>query len=151
MLPLRKDKRFHQGYFQPRNPEKYLGRDAIVYRSGLELKFFRFLDTSPNVIKWNSEQVKIAYFDSLKKKNRTYYVDNLVFIKEGDHIKRYLIEVKPSKQTKPPKESNRKKKSSLLFEQVAWRNNCDKWDSAIKFAKKHGMEFKIITEKELKS
>jgi len=150
-LPLKRDRRFKQGYFKPRFPEKYLGNDDIIFRSGLELTFFRWLDMTPNVIKWSSETIKVPYYDTLKKRNRLYYVDNLVHIKEGDVIKKYLVEVKPFKQTQPPKESNRKKKSNLLYEKVQWENNSQgKWPAAKAFAKKHGMEFIIITEKDLK-
>ena len=66
-----------------------------------------------------------------------------------DIIKKYLVEVKPWKQTQEPKATKGKKKSNLLYEQVAWKNNCDKWSFAREFAKKHGMDFIIITEKEL--
>ena len=53
-LPLKRDKRFHQGVYKPQNPEKCLTTEC-VFRSGLELKFFRFLDSNPNVIKWGTE------------------------------------------------------------------------------------------------
>ena len=149
-LPLKRDKRFKQGKYIPKNQDKFLGTEA-VFRSGLELKFFRFCDNNPNVIKWGSENVKIQYYDTLKKKNRMYYIDNFVMIKEGDDVKKYLVEIKPYKQTQPPKESKRKKKSNLLYEKVQYKNNCDKWESAKKYAKRAGMEFIIITEKELNS
>jgi hypothetical protein len=147
-LALKRDHRFRQGFFKPKNPEKCLNKEC-VYRSGLELSFFQFCDNNPNVIQWGSENVVVEYFDSLQKKNRKYYVDNYVKIKEGNIVKKYLVEIKPFKQTQPPKEGKRRKKSSLLYEHVQWRNNCDKWAFAKAFAKKHGMEFLILTEKEI--
>lgn len=149
MLPLIRDKRFRQGYYRPTNLDKFIG-DIAIYRSGLERQFFSFCDHNPNVLRWGSENVKIPYYDSLRKKNRTYYVDNYVMIKEGDVIKKYLVEIKPYKQTLEPKPSKGKKKSSLLYESVAYQNNIDKWNFAREYAKKHGMEFIIITEKDLK-
>lgn len=146
-----KNPKFYQGFFKPKNPQKYIGKNQIIYRSGLELKFFRFCDNNPNVLEWSSEEIKIPYWDTLQKKNRTYFVDAYVKIKEGEITKKYLVEVKPWKQTREPKATKGKKKSNLLYEQVTWKNNCDKWAKSREFAKKHGMEFIIITEKELNS
>lgn len=146
----KRNSKFHQGFYAPKNPSKYIGKlDNIIYRSGLELKLFRWADNNANVLEWNSEEVTIPYFDSVQKKNRKYFIDAYVKIKEGDKIKKYLIEVKPWKQTQEPKATKNKKKSNLLYEQVTWKNNCDKWSFAREFAKKHGMDFIIITEKEL--
>jgi hypothetical protein len=72
-----------------------------------------------------------------------------VEIMEGTVLKKYLVEIKPYKQTIEPPHSKNKKKSNMLYEQVTWINNCDKWKYAKDFAKKHGLEFIIITEKEL--
>jgi hypothetical protein len=148
-LKLIRDKRFKQGFYNPIHPEKYLGKGPIVYRSGLELKFMLWCDRTDTILKWSSESVKIPYYDSVKKKKRTYYVDNYVEILEGNQIKKYLIEIKPHSQTVQPKQSKRKKRSTVLYEQLQWANNNDKWPSAREFAKKRGMEFIIITEKEL--
>jgi len=146
----KRNKKFYQGYYNPKFPQKYVGKlDNIIYRSGLELKLFRWADNNPNVLEWNSEEIAIPYFDSVQNKNRKYFIDAYVKIKEGSNIKKYLIEVKPYKQTQEPKATRNKKKSNLLYEQVAWRNNCDKWKYAKEFAKKNDMDFIIITEKEL--
>lgn len=152
----KRNKKFYQGFYVPKNPNKYIGKiDNIIYRSGLELKLFRWADNSPNVLEWNSEEIIVPYEDSIQrkpngeKKWRKYYIDAYVKIQEGDIIKKYLVEVKPWKQTQEPKATKGKKKSNLLYEQVAWKNNCDKWAFAREFAKKHGMEFIIITDKDL--
>ena len=87
-LPLKKDSRFKQGFYAPKNPSKYIGKlDNIIYRSGLELKLFRWADNNVNVLEWNSEEFAIPYFDSLQRKNRKYFIDAYVKIKEGDKIK----------------------------------------------------------------
>ena len=145
----KKNPKFYQGYYKPIFPEKYIGKGPIVYRSGLELKFMRWCDNSNNVLKWSSESIPIPYYDSIQKKKRNYYVDNYVEIMEGKILKKYLVEIKPYKQTIEPKTQG-KKKSNLLYEQLMWvNNNSDKWPAAKEFAKKHGMEFIIITEKDL--
>lgn len=143
--------KFYQGYYKPINPQKYVGDSSnIIYRSGLELKFFMWADKTETVMEWGSEEIKIPYYDSVQKKMRTYFIDAYVKILEGTTISKYLIEVKPYKQTKEPTKSKGKKKSSLLYETIQYQNNCDKWHSAETFAKKNGMKFIIITEKELK-
>jgi hypothetical protein len=83
------------------------------------------------------------------KRDRQYHLDAYVEILEGDIIKKYLIEIKPHKQTLAPVASKKKRKATLLYEQLQWINNCDKWKVSKEFAKRHGMEFIIITEKEL--
>lgn len=140
--------KYRQGTFTPKNKEKFIGTVA-QFRSGLELKFMRFCDNNPNVIKWSSENVVIPYVSPFDNKTHRYYVDNFVMIKEGNTVKKYLIEIKPSRQTAPPT-TKYKKKSHLIYEQKQWIINQSKWDAARKFAKKKGFEFKIITEKDLK-
>lgn len=146
-----KNKKYYQGFYKPKNIMKYVGKiDNIIYRSGLELKFFRFCDNNPNVVEWGSEEIKIPYYDPISKKNRQYFIDAYIKIKEGDVIKKYLVEIKPWKQTQEPKSGRGKKKSNLLYEQMQWETNSKgKWPAARNFAKKHSMEFIIITEKEL--
>ena len=78
-----------------------------------------------------------------------YFVDNIVTIKEQNNIKTYLVEIKPSKQTKPPVPSNRKKKSTVIYENYTYAVNCAKWEAAEKYAKSKNLEFIILTEKEL--
>ena len=138
---------YRQGIFIPTNKEKFLGTKAI-YRSGLELKFMRFCDNNPNVIKWGSENVVIPYILPTDGKVHRYFVDNFVMIKEGQVIKKYLIEIKPSKQTAPPT-TKYKKKEHLIYEQSMFLKNKAKWEAAKEFCKKRGLEFLILTEKHL--
>lgn len=150
MLPLKRDKRFRQGIYKPKHPEKFIGKYAI-YRSGLECKFFQFCDNNPNVVRWGSENIKIPYVSKIDNRWHTYYVDNYVEIMEGKILMKYLVEIKPFKQTKKPEAKQGKKKSSLLYEQTQWIiNHESKWPAAQKFCKDRGWKFLILTEKELK-
>jgi hypothetical protein len=139
--------KYRQGIFTPRNKDKFLGERA-VYRSGLELKFFRFCDNNPNVVKWGSENVVIPYISPLDGRVHRYYVDNYVVIKEDNTLKRYLVEIKPYKQTKRP-ETKYRKKEHLIYEQKAYAVNQAKWESARNYCKKNNLSFLILTEKEL--
>ena len=143
-LGLKKDPRFKQGFYRPKHPDKVIGNDPIIYRSGIELKFFRFLDDNPNVIKWASEPIPIKYFDTARNKWRKYYVDNFVKIKEGKETKDYLIEIKDIKETKKPENKRGKKKKNLLYEQKTFETNCCKWAFAEKFCKEHDMSFLLL-------
>ena len=147
-MNLQKNNTYRQGVFTPVNKSKFLGASAI-YRSGLELKFMRFCDSNQNVIKWGSENVIIPYISPLDGRAHKYYVDNFVIIKEGEQIKKYLIEIKPSKQTVPPV-TKYKKKEHLIYEQSMYIKNQAKWQAATEFCKKKGLEFLILTEKHLK-
>jgi hypothetical protein len=149
LLGLKKNPKYYQGFYNPIHPEKYIGKGDIIYRSGLELKFMKWCDKTDTILRWSSETIAIPYWDSVQKKNRKYYVDNFVEILEGDIIKKYLVEIKPYKQTLEPKSTKGKRKANLLYETVMYQNNLDKWKYAKDFAKKHDMEFIIITEKEL--
>lgn len=143
-------KQFKQGIYCPINREKYLGKDNPRYLSSWELKLFSFCDNSNNIIKWCSEKVIIPYFDSIAKKNRNYYVDMLFSMKtENNKIINYLVEIKPYRETQPPKNSKRKKPSTLLYEQLTYQKNQDKWKAAKIFAEKNNLKFVIITENEL--
>lgn len=149
LLGLKKNPKYYQGFYNPIFPEKYIGKGDIIYRSGLELKFMKWCDKTDTILKWSSESIAIPYWDSVQKKNRKYFVDNFVEIQEGEIIKKYLVEIKPHKQTLEPKSTKGKRKANLLYEKVMYQNNLDKWKYAKDFAKKHDMEFIIITEKEL--
>lgn len=140
--------KYRQGIFKPVNKDKFLGSHAI-YRSGLELKFMRFCDNNPNVVRWGSENVVIPYISPLDGRVHRYYVDNFVVIKEGSVVKKYLIEIKPFKQTLTPS-TKYKKKEHLIYEQATYIKNQAKWEAAKQFCKQKGLEFLIITEKDLK-
>ena len=141
--------KFKQGVFKPRNRDKYRGKTWPIYRSGWELKFFRQCDLNENVTAWDSECVIVPYNNPLTGRINRYFVDGLITINETNGPKTYLIEIKPSKQTVPPVVKKSKKRSTMLYEQKTYVKNRAKWDAAEKWAKKKGVEFKILTEKEL--
>ena len=76
-------------------------------------------------------------------------VDNKVIIKEGNKIVKYLIEIKPKKQTRKPTSHGNKKKSTILYENIEWVRNQAKWTAAKKWCDKHGYKFQIVTEDHL--
>jgi hypothetical protein len=142
--------KFIQGVFKPRNPTKYIGHGDPIYRSGWELKFFRWADMNENILAWGSENVIVPYISPLDQKVHRYFVDNFVIFKDKDGNKnKFLIEIKPSKQVERPTVSNRKKKSTMIYEQTTWIINQAKWEAAKRWAEKKGYQFIVLTEKEL--
>lgn len=140
-----------QGRFTPQNPEKYVGDvNNICFRSSWELKLFRWCDTQKNVIKWNSEELVIPYFSRADNKMRRYFTDLVIQVKTTEgKLETIIVEVKPEAQTKPPERKRGKRKSTLLEETYTYMVNQDKWAAADEYARKRGMRFMVLTEKEL--
>lgn len=137
--------------FDPVRPEKYIGDPKkIVMRSSWELKLARWCDANPSVISWNSEGVIIPYYSRADQKMRRYFMDFVIKMRVTDGtVITYMIEVKPEKQTLMPKGGRGRSQKTVLNETYAFMVNTDKWNAANEYARKHGMVFKIMTEKEL--
>ena len=111
----------------------------------------KYFDVNPSVLQWSSEEVVIPYYDSMSKKVRKYFPDFLIKVKtENGEDKTHLIEVKPSKDLRPPVGGRGKKKSTLLYEMKTYQMNQDKFASARKWCDKRGITFDVWTEKHLK-
>lgn len=142
--------RTYQGYFKPRNPDKYKGDPTnIIYRSSWELKLMMYLDSHKSVLKWSSEEIAIPYISPIDGKVHRYFPDFLVtkINKEGKK-ETVLIEVKPFEQTKPPKKKEKLTKR-YITEVKTWGINEAKWKAAKEYCKDRGWGFHIFTEKEL--
>ena len=147
---MKKNNKFRQGIFKPNNALKYIGKKDPVYRSGWELKFFRWADMNENILAWGSENIIIPYLNPLDSKVHRYFVDNFIVFKDKEGKKqKFLIEIKPSKQTQRPVKTKYKKSKTLLYEQKMYVQNTAKWKAANEWANKKGYKFLIITEKEL--
>lgn len=144
------ERKYIQGYFRPLHPEKYIGNPQnIVYRSSWELRFMKWCDESTNVIQYGSEEFFIPYRSPVDNKTHRYFPDFLIKIQEqSGEIKTYLIEIKPQRQTVQPKVPKRKTKN-WLYEMKTYSVNQAKWAAAEEWCKSRGIEFKIVTEREL--
>jgi hypothetical protein len=140
---------YHQGFFKPTNPQKYKGDpDKIVYRSGLEKKFFKLMDTESNILWWSSEEMFIPYRspidDPNENKIRRYFVD-IVFGTTNEET--IMAEIKPSTQVSRPKP--RKNSKNYIKESITYSVNDAKWKAAMAYCEKNNMRFVILTEKNL--
>ena len=148
----KREGKYHQGRFNPRNPEKYKGRDIknIIYRSSWELIFMRNCDRKENILEWGSEEFFIPYFDPTTRKVRRYFPDFYMKVRDRDGvITRYIVEVKPKRQVKKPQKTPKKKEKTFLNEVITWEKNQAKWKAAQEFCEDRMFKFKIITEDEL--
>ncbi len=146
-----RDGKYHQGKFHPTNPQKYKGDpNNIIYRSSWEVNFMRYCDRNDNIIEWGSEEFFIPYFDPTTRKVRRYFPDFIMKVKDNQgRTKSYVIEVKPQKQTLPPKETKNKRKKTFISEVLTYEKNVAKWKAAKEFCEDRKLEFKIITEYDL--
>lgn len=135
--------------FIPRNSNKYTGNYPIVIRSSWERMFCQWLDANENVISWSSENHAIPYYDPVQQKRRRYYPDFWMKVKSNQGPKQYLIEVKPYKETVPPKTRGRKSIKTQIHQEATWITNQAKFEAAKNYCRKMGYQWKILTEKEL--
>ena len=140
----------YKGKYRPTNPKKYKGDPTnIIYRSLWERKFMCYCDLNDNILEWGSEEFFIPYRSPLDNRVHRYFPDFYIkYIKSNGSICRSIIEVKPDKQTRPPKKPKRQTKG-YLYEVTQYVTNEAKWDAAKEFCKDRLLEFRIFTEKEL--
>ena len=141
----------YSGRYLPTNPKKYRGNPSrIIYRSLWERKLMGYCDRNEKVLEWGSEEVIIPYLSPWDNKIHRYFPDFYMKVKQNSGgVKKFIIEVKPKYQCKPPAK-NPKRKTKKWYNDV--RNyviNEAKWKSANDFCQDNGMEFKILTEDHL--
>ena len=136
--------------YKPIHPKKYQGNpNNIICRSSWERKFCQWCDRKENVISWASEEISIPYVSPKDNRIHKYYPDFLIKVKEhNNRIQTYVVEVKPKKQTLPPKKRKRVTKS-YIYECTTYAVNQAKWKAASEFCKDNRINFKIVTEDEL--
>ena len=135
--------------FRPTKPRKYKGDvNNIICRSSCVKRFCSWCDLNESIIEWGSEEFWIPY-RAPDGKVRRYFPDFIIKVKESTgQVKTYVIEVKPKKQTRPPKPRKNVTKS-YLYECKTYAVNQAKWEAANEWCKDRKIEFKIVTEQEL--
>lgn len=142
--------KYHQGFFKPKNPQKYKGDPTnIAYRSAWELRLMLYFDLQPAIIWWSSEEKVIPYRSPIDNRIHRYFPDFIINKKDiNGKIETIMIEVKPKAQTLEP---IRKEKTSkrYLNEVMTYGVNQAKWDAAENYCKDRGWKFMIFTESEI--
>jgi len=133
---------FHQGIYEVKNPQKYVGKHRPKYRSGWELKFMRILDDHPNIIAWASEAHRIPYRNPATGKNSNYVPDFFIVYEDKNKVRKAeMIEIKPAGQTLAHAKSNMQMAAAIVNEA--------KWQAAKVFCDHQGVGFRVLTEHEL--
>lgn len=137
-------KRFAQGKYNLKNPDKYLGTGYPVYRSSWEFAFCKMCDENPAILKWASESIKIPYRNPLTGK-QTIYVPDFFMTYQDKNGKTHaeLIEIKPSNQTMI------EKVGKSVYNQAHYIMNQAKWEAAREFCRQKGFRFRILNEKDI--
>lgn len=140
----------YSGKYRPVNHKKYKGDPrAVFYRSLWELKFMKWCDNHDHILEWGSEEIVVPYRSPLDGRVHRYFVDFYAKVRnKSGTAKKYLIEVKPKKQTVEPKIPQRKTKR-YLTEVTTYITNQAKWEAAREWCADHGLEFIILTEDHL--
>lgn len=137
----------YSGKYRIKNMSKYSGDpDKVTYRSSWEKACFIWCDNNPNIKSWSSEEVVVPYKWDIDKKMHRYFVDLKIVFNDN---KTLLIEIKPNKETAPPKRPDKSKR--YINEAMTYVKNMNKWDAANSYAKDRGWDFQIWTEETLHS
>jgi hypothetical protein len=134
---------FRQGVYTIKNREKYVGTREPRYRSGWEMTFMMFLDNNDHVLQWASESISIPYRNPLTGKQSMYVPDFLITYRNRDNtVRAELVEIKPKKQSLIESKSSARDRAIVAV-------NYAKWDQAMKWARRNGLTFRVITEDDI--
>jgi|TARA_Y100001970_G_scaffold281987_1_gene393901 hypothetical protein len=140
----------YKGIYRPQNRHKYKGDPTrIIYRSLWEKKFMHWCDKNVNVLEWGSEEIIIPYRSPVDNRPHRYYPDFYVKARTKDgRLAKSIIEIKPYKQTLPPKRKKQKSKT-FLTEVKTYTVNQAKWRAARAYCADRRMTFLVLTEHHL--
>lgn len=141
----------YSGRYRPSNPSKYKGDPTnIIYRSLWERKFMVWCDKNENILEWGSEEIIIPYISPVDGRVHRYFPDFYIRARtRTGGVAKFIIEIKPAKQTVAPKKQRRITKK-YLTEVKTYAVNDAKWKAAKEYCDDRRMQFLILTEKELK-
>lgn len=144
------NKKPYKGKFVPTDPKKYRGNPRnIIYRSMWERNVMVQFDRNNNIVEWSSEEIAIPYVSPWDNQIHRYYPDFYLKVKKGRQEIVHIIEIKPKKQTVPPKKPKKKRSKRFLTESKTYVTNCSKWEAAKKYCQKRKWIFQILTEDHL--
>ena len=133
-----------QGFFEPKHPEKYIGKHKPKYRSGWELTFMQFCDNNKNIIRWASEALVIPYRHPLTGKMANYIPD--FFVVYNDRTGRKHAEVW---EVKPANQAIRERVGRSKARQAAYIKNQAKWSAANAWCRQQGLKFRVLSESDI--
>lgn len=136
--------KFSKGQYVPKNPEKIIGKQPIVYRSSWEMSLMRVFDENPAVLHWSSESISIPYRNPLTGKWSMYLPDFFaIYIDRNGQKHAEIIEIKPWKED--PRNDAKASARTKLTQAI----NAAKWTAANAYCRKRGWAFRVMTERNL--
>ena len=140
----------YSGLYKPLQPKKYRGNPSrIVYRSLWEKKYMKYCDHTSSILEWGSEEIIIPYRSPIDNRVHRYYPDFYIKVLEkSGKTSKYIVEIKPKKQTKPPYGKD-KRTVAYKREALTFAKNRAKWNAAEDFCEDRQMKFLILTEDHL--
>lgn len=145
----------YKGRYTPVYPDKYIGnRKNIIYRSSWELQVMKWCDHNSKVIEWSSEETIIPYRSPIDSRIHRYFPDFKILIKnDKNELISWLVEVKPKKQTLPPKKKTYKGSITKKYVQEVqtYAVNQSKFEAAEQYCINKGWKFMLLTEDHLKT
>lgn len=141
----------YSGRYIPTNPEKYKGNPMkIIYRSLWERRLMVYCDNTEKVLEWGSEEIIIPYYSPLDGRMHRYFPDFYMKVRQKDGtIKKFIVEVKPKKDMRPPTQTPKRRTKKWLKEVQTYAINRAKFKYANDFCRDRGLEFLILTEDHL--
>lgn len=137
-------RKFAQGRFELKNPEKYIGKKTPLYRSSWEWAFMQFCDNNAAIENWASEAVKIPYRDPLTGKHSVYVPDFFIqYVDKNGGKHAEVVEVKPANQTIKERVGRNK------VNQAHFIRNMAKWEAARAWCRQQGLYFRIVSENDI--
>lgn len=137
-------RKFAQGRFELKHPEKYVGKRTPLYRSSWEWAFMQFCDNNPAIENWASEAVKIPYRDPLTGRHSVYVPDFFIqYVDKNGRKHAEVVEVKPMNQTVKERVGRNK------INQAHFVRNMAKWEAARIWCKRQGIYFRIVSENDI--
>ena len=135
--------KYANGFYEMKNPQKYVGKKQPYYRSSWELAMMNFCDNNANIQQWASEALHINYRNPFTGKNTIYVPDFLiVYVDKNGQKHGEVVEIKPLKETMMESAKSKRDKAMVAL-------NTYKWDAARKFCAAQGLSFRVVNESDI--
>ena len=109
----------------------------------------KYCDHTASILEWGSEEIIIPYRSPIDNRVHRYYPDFYIKVREKSmDLTKYIIEIKPKKQTQPPNVKN-KKTAAYRNAALTYAKNQTKWSAAREYCEDRQMNFLILTEDHL--
>lgn len=110
----------------------------------------RWCDDNPNIKRWQSEERAIWYDNPITKRKARYFPDFIVEYERRDGIVvQEMVEIKPARQVEGPPVNPKRRTKAWAAACMTYAQNQSKWKAARRWCEDRGMNFRIVTEKEL--